>query len=273
MKRLGFALFLPFATIPTMIQAKQHVPLMLAKSYEAQNVSGWLLSEKLDGVRAFWNGEQLYSRGGHSYQAPNGFSDNFPDFPLDGELYIGHGQFADTSGKVRKGEDWTGIKYHVFDVPNATGGLQARLSQLEKWLADNPNENIVIVKQIPIKNIDEAQKYQRQIEAKGGEGVMLREPNAEYIATRTETLLKLKSHQDAECTVIAHIEGKGKYTGKMGALTCRLSDGREINIGSGFSDAERDNPPAIGTVITFRYNGLTKTGKPRFARFWRIRKE
>lgn len=271
MKRLSLALLLPFATTPTLVQAKTPFPLMLAESYDAQRVSGWLASEKLDGVRAFWDGKQLHSRGGHIYDAPNGFSDNFPDFPLDGELYLGRGQFADTSGKVRAGDDWTGIKYYVFDVPKAQGGLLKRLEKLEKWLADNPNDNIVIIKQTPVKNIVEAQKLQQQIEAQGGEGVMLRAPNAEYIATRTETMLKLKSHQDAECTVIEYIEGKGKYTGKLGALKCQLADGREINIGSGFTDVERDNPPAIGAVITFRYNGLTKTGKPRFARFWRIR--
>lgn len=272
MKRLSLALILPFITVPATLQAADNFPMMLAESYDAQNVSGWLASEKLDGVRSFWDGKQLHSRGGHIYNAPNGFSNNFPDFPLDGELYIGRGKFDETSGKVRAGKDWTDIKYYVFDVPDATGGLPERLKKLQQWLIDNPNDNIIIIEQKPVKNIAEAQQLRQQIEEQGGEGVMLRNPNSDYITSRTQTMLKLKSYQDAECTVIEYIEGKGKYIGKLGALKCRLANGNEIKIGSGFTDAERDNPPAIGTEITFRYNGLTKTGKPRFARFWRIRK-
>ncbi len=268
----ALALLTPMAGHPILSHAEPNFRVMLAKSYDQQTVAGWLASEKLDGVRAYWNGENLLSRRGNIFTAPNGFADEFPDFDLDGELYIGRGRFADTSGKVRRGEDWSDIKYHVFDVPNAEGGLLSRLAVLEKWLQQNPNPHIVIVKQTPIQHIAEAQQLRKDIEKAGGEGVMLRSPNAGYLPMRTETLLKLKSVQDAECEVIGHTAGKGKYRGKLGALVCRLADGRQIKIGSGLSDAERSNPPAIGSVITYRYNGLTKTGKPRFARFWRMRR-
>ncbi len=246
-------------------------PVMLAKNYDNQKVAGWLASEKLDGVRGYWNGSHLLSRQGNRFPAPSSFVADFPDFALDGELYIGRHRFAQTSGKVRSGEDWSDIKYHVFDVPNAQGGLLERLEVLEKWLLEHPNPHIVVVKQTPVKSIDEAQIMRTEIDKLGGEGIILREPNAPYLPTRTETMLKLKTFFDAECVVRQHIEGKGKFLGKLGAVVCELSDGSMIKIGSGFSNLERENPPPIGSTITYRYNGFTKNGKPRFARFWRIR--
>lgn len=268
MKPLVLALLLPFASV-----FAEPPPVMLAKPYRQQSVSGWLASEKLDGVRGYWNGVEMLSRKGTVFPAPTDFIANFPDFPLDGELYSGRGKFAETSGKVRSGKDWSAIRYHVFDVPNAKGGLRDRLAVLEKWLGKYPNVNIVIVEQRPISDIDEAIRMREQIEHAGGEGVMLRDPNAPYLPTRTETLLKLKSHQDAECIVREHLPGKGKFTNKMGSMICELPNGQSIKIGTGFTDTERENPPAIGTTITYRYNGYTKTGKPRFVRFWRIRNE
>ncbi len=271
MKKVALMLLAPLANYPAVICAEQGFHIMLAKNYEQQVVSGWLASEKLDGVRGYWDGEKLLSKQGNIFSPPTDFMKGFPDFPLDGELYIGRGRFAETSGKVRSGKDWENIKYYVFDVPNAKGGLLARLNTLRDWLEEHPNPNIVIVKQIAIKGIDEAQQLRKQFEERGGEGIILRSPNSEYLPTRTETMLKLKSFQDAECVVTAYTEGKGKYQGKLGALVCQLKNGDTIKIGSGLSDAERDNPPPIGSVITYRYSGFTKNGKPRFARFWRVR--
>ncbi len=244
---------------------------MLAKTYQSQDVSGWLMSEKLDGVRGVWNGHKMYSKNGNLYEAPIAFIKNFPDFALDGELYSRRGEFAKISGIVRAGDDWSELKYYVFDVPDADGGLLQRLRKIEKWLTVNPNPNIIVIKQTPIANIDEAKKYLAEIEELGGEGVILRDPNVPYVSKRTDGYLKLKSYQDDECTVIEHLQGRGKYKNKLGSIKCELSPGRVIKIGSGFTDSERENPPPIGTVITYRYNGFTKNGKPRFARFWRVR--
>ncbi len=246
---------------------------MLAKKYTNQSVTGWLASEKLDGVRGYWNGTAMMSRSGHQYSEPEVFIKDFPPFPLDGELYSRRGEFAKISGLVRSGKDWSALKYHVFDVPNATGGLLKRLEKIKNWLKVNPNQNIVVVPQIKVKSIEEALKMRRQIEEDGGEGVILRHPDAPYLSKRTNTMLKLKKDEDAECIITRNLSGKGKYRGKMGAVLCRLPSGQLIKIGSGFSDKERINPPVIGSTITYRYNGLTKHGKPRFPRFWRIREK
>jgi DNA ligase-1 len=100
---------------------------------------------------------------------------------------------------------------------------------------------------------------------------MLHRADALYVTGRNDALLKLKLLDDAEATVIAHVEGKGKYTGKMGALQVETADGKRFQIGTGFSDAQRASPPAIGTLVTYTHRGLTKNGLPRFASYLRVR--
>ena len=247
-------------------------PLMLAEEYSNQNVQGWAASEKLDGVRAYWDGKKLISRQGYAFTPPPGFTRNFPSYPLDGELYSSRGQFERISAATRSADgDWGGIKLYVFDLPKAEGNLYQRLAVLEGRLKKYP-ANIVVVKQTPVKNIEEARAMMEKIVKAGGEGVILRDPQQPYRAGRSSGYLKLKPQQDAECTVTRHYEGKGKYAGKLGAVGCRNELG-EFRIGSGFKDAERANPPPVGSVITYRYRGFTQKGKPRFATFLRIRKD
>ena len=247
--------------------------LLLAQEYLQQDVRGWAMSEKLDGVRAFWNGKQLLSRNGYAFTPSPGFTRDFPPFALDGELYSSREQFERISAVVRSSKgDWSTLKLHVFDVPHAQGNLYQRLAVLQEWLKAHPQANIVCIAQHEVRNFAQVQAFLRQIEAGGGEGVMLRDPNAGYAAGRSNQLLKLKSHQDAECTVTAHHAGKGKYTGKLGAFTCRNEYG-EFRIGSGLSDADRGNPPPVGTVITYRYRGFTAKSLPRFPTYVRVRSD
>ena len=247
--------------------------LLLAQEYLQQDVRGWAMSEKLDGVRAFWNGKQLLSRNGYAFTPSPGFTRDFPPFALDGELYSSREQFERISAAVRSSKgDWSTLKLHVFDVPHAQGNLYQRLAVLQEWLKAHPQANIVCIAQHEVRNFAQVQAFLRQIEAGGGEGVMLRDPNAAYAAGRSNQLLKLKSHQDAECTVTAHHAGKGKYTGKLGAFTCRNEYG-EFRIGSGLSDADRGNPPPVGTVITYRYRGFTAKSLPRFPTYVRVRSD
>lgn len=247
--------------------------LLLAKEYQEQDVRGWAMSEKLDGVRAFWDGQQLLSRNGYPFTPSPDFTRDFPPFAVDGELYSSRGQFEHISAVVRsyRGE-WSGLKLHVFDVPEAQGNLYQRLAVLQDWLDAHPQANIVCIPQYEVRDFAQVQAFLRQVEADGGEGVMLRDPNAPYAAGRSDQLLKLKSQQDAECTVTAHHEGNGKYRGKLGAFTCRNEYG-EFRIGSGLSDAERSSPPPVGTVITYRHRGFTVKGLPRFPTYLRTRSE
>lgn len=244
----------------------------LAKEYQGQNIQGWAMSEKLDGVRAYWNGKQLISRQGHPFTPPAGFTRNFPPYPLDGELYSQRGQFEQISAAVRTtSSNWAGIKLHVFDVPHAHGNLYQRLSVIQRHLKSHP-ANIVVIKQIPVQNSAQAEAFMRKIVANGGEGAIVRNPEAPYTSGRSNSYLKLKPQQDAECTVVAHHQGKGKYVNQLGAISCQNAHGT-FRIGSGFKDHDRAHPPAIGTLITYRHRGFTSKGLPRFATYLRVRSD
>lgn len=252
----------------------QPLDLMLLEHYKNQNITGWVMSEKLDGIRGFWNGKTLLSRQGYPLSAPSYFTQDFPPFEIDGELFSERNQFSQISSVVRgsNAEKWRKLKLYVFDVPNVQGDLFARLHKLEAYLKSHPTPYIKIIKQIPIQNKDHLNSFFKEIQKLKGEGVVIRNPKSPYIKGRSAQILKFKAVYDDECTVIAHHTGKGKYKDKMGSLSCQNEYGI-FKIGSGFSDKERANPPQIGTLITYKYRGFTSKGKPRFATYWRIRQD
>ena len=248
----------------------QKPDLLLLQTYKDQNISGWVMSEKLDGIRAYWDGENLISRGGKIIHAPAWFTKEYPPFAIDGELWSKRGDFENISSIVRDtvpSEKWREIKHYIFEVPNAEGELFARLEKVKPYKSDI----IKIVEQIAIKNTNHLKEFLEEIEKKSGEGVVVRDPNAPYIATRTSRALKVKSFLDTECEVVGYTKGKGKFEGLIGSIKCQLPNAKTFKIGSGFSDEERANPPKIGDMVTFKYKELTKYGKPRFPVFLRVR--
>jgi len=248
----------------------QKPDLLLLKVYKDQNISGWVMSEKLDGIRAYWNGKELISRQGNVIHAPKYFIKNLPSFELDGELWSKRGDFENISSIVRDSvpsKKWREITYNIFEVPNAEGNLTQRLEKVKKF----EGKYLRVIKQIPVKNHAQLQAFLKEIEQKGGEGVVVRNPKAPYIAKRTSQALKVKTFHDMECKVIQINEGKGKFKGMMGSLTCELENGIIFKIGSGFSLKVRKNPPKINSIITFKYKEFTKYGKPKFASFMRVR--
>lgn len=255
--------------------ATQVRAVMLLETYQDQAIEGWVMSEKLDGVRGFWNGKHLMSRQGYRFQAPDYFTHNFPPFAIDGEIFSQRGQFDLISSITRTYEDigWKTLKLYVFDVPDAEGDLWQRLQKLRDYLAINPAPHIEIIEQMPIVDNEHLSYFLQQIENKGGEGVVVRNPTALYQRGRSSQILKVKSKQDAECTVTAHHPGQGKYRQMLGALSCQSTQFGFIRIGTGFTDQQRQQPPAIGAIITFQYQGLTSKGKLRFPVFLRVRKD
>lgn len=241
------------------------------------NLEDYWVSEKLDGVRAYWDGEKLWSRGGHVYAAPHWFTAQFPRHPLDGELWSGRGRFAELSGVVRKAqpldEEWRQVRLHVFDLPVPEKVFEQRYRQLKQLVEASGSPYLALVVQRPVASHPELMAELEQVVAAGAEGLMLKRRNSRYQAGRSDDLLKVKTHDDAEATVVGHLQGKGKYEGLMGSLEVELANGRRFRIGTGFSDVERHNPPTVGTVITFRYRGFTATGLPRFASFLRVRND
>ncbi|MCR4942725.1 MAG: DNA ligase [Campylobacter sp.] len=249
---------------------------MLLGEYKGQDVSGWLASEKLDGIRAYWDGKKLLSRSGKIIAAPSEFTAKFPPFELDGELYSKRGDFQRIQSivmdKTPNIQAWKEIKFYIFDVPKQSGGLLVRLEKIKDFLKQKPNENIKVIQQKYIKDKDELLLFHDYIVKIGGEGVVVREPNVDYIVGRNDLNLKFKNFKDDECLVVGINQGKGKNSDKMGSITCQ-KDEKLFKIGSGFSDEDRHNPPKIGEIITYKYQNLTKKGLPRFPIFLRVRKE
>lgn len=231
------------------------------------------MSEKLDGVRAYWDGKRLLSRSGKEFATPQWFVKDFPSFEIDGELWTSRGDFENVISIVNKQtphKDWKQISYQIFEVPHQEGGLLKRLNILEQWLAKNPNEFIKIIPQKVCKGSKHLKQVLDEMEAKGAEGLVVREPNALYVGKRSSNSLKVKSFSDDECVVTGYTKGHGKFECLVGALVCSWGD-KVLKIGSGLSDEDRKHPPVVGSEITFKYNGLTKYGNPKFPVFLRVR--
>lgn len=261
-------------------EAEKDYPVLLAETWDGVlDPTGYLMSEKLDGVRAYWDGEKFISRKGNVFDAPAWYKAEMPKgIPLDGEFWTGRGKFQETSGIVRRhGEDvaWHGVSYQVFDAPDMPGGFEARLKVLQAMRL--PSWAQVLNHRV-CTGLDDLRAYLLDIERLDGEGVMLRKPGSRYVRTRSDTLLKVKSFYDAEATVVGYTAGKGKHKGRTGALQCvvdkptsfvtprgriEIPMGTKFKVGTGLSDAQRNNPPAIGATVTFRFKGLTKALVPR----------
>ncbi len=250
--------------------------LMLATSYHGHaEVQAYLVSEKLDGVRGRWDGQALWTRGGERIHAPAWFTRGWPTTPLDGELWIGHGRFDEASALVRTDDPddprWQAMHFMVFDLPGEGAVFASRVSHLQALIGAAGNPQLRMIAQRRVTSAAALDAWLQQVVDAGGEGLMLHRRDAHYVAGRSDALLKYKPFDDAEARVVGYAPGQGKYAGLLGALLVETADGRRFRLGSGLSDAERTTPPPVGTWVTYRYNGLTSKGLPRFARFLRVR--
>ncbi|MCE9545459.1 MAG: DNA ligase [Planctomycetia bacterium] len=248
--------------------------LLLAHTWENDvDLAGWWLSEKLDGVRAYWDGKQFLSRQGNVFHAPDWFVEKLPKEPLDGELWLARKSFQRTVSIVRrqdKSDHWREIRYLVFDMPALATGFEERVKQLRECLTDHGCDFATPHDQTRCEGVEHLQAELARVEALGGEGLMLRQPGSRYEAGRSTTLLKVKTFHDAEAQVLEHLPGAGRHKGRLGALAVALPDGTLFSVGTGFSDAQRENPPPVGSTITFRYQELSDRGVPRFPSFVRL---
>jgi DNA ligase-1 len=256
-------------------EAKQGPPLLLAERWDQQaDLSGWWMSEKLDGVRAYWDGSQFLSRLGNLLHAPDWFTEGLPGEPLDGELWIGRKAFQRTTSIVRrqdKSNHWREVRFVVFDAPAHPGDFEGRLAFFYDYIGREKPPFTQAHPHEVCRDLDHLRAELARIEALGGEGLMLREPRSKYEIGRSWTLLKVKSFLDAEARVIGHKAGAGRHKGRLGALSVELEDGTRFDVGTGFSDVERENPPPIGSIISFRYQELSEGGVPRFPSFVGVR--
>ncbi|MEO6434272.1 MAG: DNA ligase [Tepidisphaeraceae bacterium] len=249
-------------------------PVLLAESWDGRlDPTGWWISEKLDGVRAYWDGTKILSRLGNVLHAPDWFINGLPNHPLDGELFMDRKSFQKTVAIVRrqdKSDHWKKIRFLVFDAPAQGGAFEERIklvSALEAHDYASPHAHALCT------GVDHLKAELARVEALGGEGVMLRQPGSMYAVGRSSTLLKVKSFKDDEAIVVAHQPGAGRHKGRLGALLVRLANGTEFAIGTGLSDKQRQAPPPIGATVVFRYQELSDGGVPRFPSFHGVRED
>lgn len=258
--------------VPSVLQPA----LMLAKYWQPDfDPTGFLVSEKLDGVRAFWDGHALRFRSGRLIAAPDWFTAALPATPLDGELWLGRRSFDRLSGTVRRrvpvDTEWRQLRYMIFDLPGEPGPFGGRAARVASLVADAGVPWLQVVEQSRVPDRAALQRQLRQIVGDGGEGLVLHRADADWTSGRSDALRKLKQVPDEDARVIAHLPGKGRHAGRLGALLLEMANGQRFALGTGFTDAQRDTPPPLGAFVTYRYRDRTLAGLPRFASFLRVR--
>jgi len=284
MQRSCFIRLIFVGLVIVSLQAKSQPPeLQLANRYHPDiTIQHYWVSEKLDGVRAYWDGSKLVSKQGNIYRAPAWFTAGFPDFPLDGELWLARNSFEKLSGIVRKkqaiSDEWRTVTYQIFDLPKSPKTFDERLTFLRMFFKNNPLPDwLRLIKQYKVENHDDLMRQFDTVIDQGAEGLMLHLGTSYYHNRRDDELLKLKRHSDAEAKVISHFSGKGKYQGMLGSMLVEAVNKTQkmtrFKLGTGFSDEQRRQPPPVGSLISYKYFGLTSKGVPRFASFMRVRAE
>ncbi len=268
-------IFILIFTFSAQAEAPQ---IQLANLYrEGIDVTQYLISEKLDGVRGRFDGEKLISRQGNIIKAPKWFTQDFPKTILDGELWIGRQKFEEVSQIISKENatdaDWQKVRFMVFDLPADAEVFEIRYQKLRELVEKSNSPYLQIIEQNEISDAKFLKKLLHEVVKNGGEGLMLHRKDSLYKAQRNDDLLKIKTYEDAEAMVVAQIAGSGKYQGKLGAILVETPQKIRFKIGSGFSDEQRENPPKIGAKITYKFYGKTKNGVPRFPIFLRERND
>lgn len=262
--------------LPSALAAPVAPPLLLAEELRGDvALADYWVSEKLDGARALWDGQSLRFRSGRPVPAPAWFIAALPPEPLDGELWLGRGRFAELSGIVRRqqprDDEWRQVRFMVFEQPDGAGSFTERVERLKAIVARAGVPWLQVVEQFRVADRAALQARLDAVVAGGGEGLMLHRADAPYVTGRSDALLKLKPRLDAEATVLAHLPGRGRLAGMMGALLVETPSGVRFQLGTGFTDAERREPPPVGAQVTYVYRELTRDGVPRFASYWRRR--
>lgn len=250
--------------------------LMLANVYRpGVPLRDYWLSEKFDGLRGFWDGRRLLTRGGEVVAAPAWFTAGWPAVPMDGELWIGRGRFEEALSTVRRqtpvDDAWRSVRFMVFDLPAHPGRFTERIQAYRALVQHIDRPWVMAVPQERVDNHAELMARLDRLVKVGGEGLMLHRGDSLYRAERNDDLLKVKTHEDAEARVLQHLPGQGRNADRMGALLVETPEGVRFRLGTGFSDAQRDHPPAVGEWVTYRFRGVNESGVPRFASFMRLR--
>lgn len=252
--------------------------LLLANVYRpGLRLADYWVSEKYDGVRGYWDGHTLRTRGGETVAAPAWFTAGWPETPMDGELWAGRGRFSHAQSTVRQQQPddaaWREMRFMVFDLPAHGGTFDQRLPALNQLVESLDHPWVQAVPQQRVASDAALQKLLLRTVRAGGEGLMLHRGASMYRAGRSDDLIKVKTHEDTEAKVVAHLPGQGRHAGRLGALVVEMPSGQRFRLGAGLTDVERDHPPPVGSWVTYRFRGTHDSGVPRFASFVRVRED
>lgn len=266
------------AALPPQSNAGEAPALLLANVYRpGMPLADYWVSEKYDGVRGFWDGHTLRTRGGETIAAPAWFTAGWPEEAMDGEMWAGRERFAHAQSTTRqqKPDDaaWRQMRFMVFDLPRHSGTFDERIPALDALVAAIGQPWVQAVAQKRIASDAALQALLLRTVRAGGEGLMLHRGASLYQGGRNDDLVKVKTHEDTEARVVAHVPGKGRHAGRMGALLVEMPTGQRFKLGAGFSDAQRADPPPVGSWVTYRFRGTHDGGLPRFASFVRVRED
>ncbi|MCK5071347.1 MAG: DNA ligase [Desulfocapsa sp.] len=269
--------FFIYLLLTSPLYAKEKSDMMLPRAYNGQELVNWLWSEKLDGIRGRWTGNEMLTKQGNIITVPPYFTENFPPFPLDGEIWGGRQTFEKTSSIVStstRDKGWDQLQYGIFDAPEKKKPIEQRLNMARKWFAAHPSKYAFVIAQKPLKDREELKQILNEIEDLGGEGIVVIKIGSMYVDGRSMEILKVKKFHDAEAIVVDYTPGKGKHQGRIGSIVVELASDRSISfsIGTGLSDKDRQTPPPLGAMITFKYTGFYLSGKPKFPSFLRVRR-
>lgn len=279
MHRRSCLALLAIAAFPALPALAADAPaLLLAQVYRpGLPLQDYWVSEKYDGVRGFWDGRTLRTRGGETVRAPAWFTAGWPKVPMDGELWAGRGRFSHAQSTTRQQQPgdvaWRQIRFMVFDLPGDKGTFDQRLPALNALVESLGQPWVQAVPQRRVANDAALQALLHRTVRAGGEGLMLHRGASLYRAGRSDDLIKVKTHEDTEARVVAHLPGKGRHAGRLGALLVETPSGQRFRLGAGFSDADRERPPPVGSWVTYRFRGTHDGGLPRFASFVRERED
>jgi DNA ligase-1 len=250
--------------------------LWLANPYLGnETLTDYWVSEKYDGIRGYWDGHQLLSRSGKALNPPAWFVQGWPSTAFEGELWAGLGQFEQAASVIQQknapDDQWQALRLMVFDAPTHDKTFTERIALYQGVVKLIGKPWVQAAPQTQVQSHTELKTLLQKTVTTGGEGLVLHRGNSLYQSGRNGDVLKVKPHEDAEAKVVGHEAGQGKYAQHLGALWVETPQGIRFKLGTGLTDAQRKNPPAVGQWVTYRYRGLTDKGVPRFASFVRIR--
>jgi len=201
------------------------LPCTLVKKDLESNVQGeeyesFICTEKFDGIRAFFDGDNFWSKSGMPIHPPDKFYRGLrridgQKIKLDGELWLrdGRGKFQELCHLALRSDmpsAWDNVVYMVFDMPEVLGGLESRLCEARSKVGGKICPQVEVVESTKLRSHQHLLEIFEGVLEIGGEGVVLSDPYARYTPGRFKEMLKLKKWQDDEALITGHKEGKGE---------------------------------------------------------------